>query len=188
MKKVRRVLQTAVEGYLPACVRRRAPMDESSMFGWVVGLSKRWVLFHEIDGDTLWPNGYVALRVKDVRRAALLGDHWDGLWGKVIALRGLVPVPQPDVLLVDLPGLLSSANSAFPLINVLTEDLYPDECYVGRVRKISARSLHLDEMTPAAKWEEKSVRYKLKDITSVEFGGGYLDALWQVSQQESRLA
>jgi hypothetical protein len=104
--------------------------------------------------------------------------------GRALAYRQIEPFPQPDILLVDLPGLLSSANAHFPLVTVLLEYKHPDICYIGRVHKITGKNLWLREISPAARWEIKPSRYKLKHITRVEFGAGYEEALWQVSEHE----
>lgn len=180
----RRLLGEAAHDQLLARVYTRPAAKNDYLEGYVVGLSDEWVLLNNVDSDTMRANGYSAARVKDVTQVWLLRDRHNDVTGRALALRGVTAVPQPDLLLVDLPGLLSSADAHFPLVTVHLENKLPGTCYIGRVTKLTRKGAWLREITPAATWESAPTRYPLKHITRVAFGGGYEEALWQVSEHE----
>ena len=51
---------------------------------------------------------------------------------------------------------------------------------IGRVVSIVSGKLSLLEIEPGAVWEETPTRYSLEEITRVDFGGDYEDALYLV--------
>lgn len=151
--------------------------------GYVVGLSERFVLIHRLDPN-LFLNGYTALRVGDVKKPRALSDA-DFFALRALTLRGEHAVPQPDILLLDLPGLLSSASTHFPLVSLHCDKILPNTCFIGRVKALTGKHVTLSEIDPSARWRYTR-RFKLKNITRVDFGGGYEDALWRVSEYERR--
>jgi hypothetical protein len=42
------------------------------------------------------------------------------------------------------------------------------------------------DIDPDANWD-RSYRRKISDLTKVDFGGGYEDALWRVAKKENRI-
>lgn len=57
-------------------------------------------------------------------------------------------------------------------------------CFIGRVEKLTKKKLTLKEIDAAARWE-KTRRSQFKNITHVDFGGAYEDALILVAEYES---
>jgi hypothetical protein len=53
----------------------------------------------------------------------------------------------------------------------------PDIGQIGRVVSVAAGKLSLLEIGPSAVWDETPTQYSLKQITRVDFGGAYEDAL-----------
>ncbi len=78
-----------------------------------------------------------------------------------------------------------TANEQFPLVTIHRESMDDSVCYIGKVAKFTPKTVTLDKIDPAAEWNE-STRYNLKDITRVDFGGGYENALWEVSEDERK--
>jgi hypothetical protein len=62
-------------------------------------------------------------------------------------------------------------------VTVYRERVKPDTCIIGKVVDISESHLHFLEIGPDAVWEEKPSKTRLSDITRVQFGGGYEEAL-----------
>lgn len=149
------------------------------LFGYVVGVGDDWLLMNLINGDDMRLNGYAAVRLRDIKKARRDTSFAD----RAVRLRGDRPAEQLDILLFDLPGLLSSADAHFSLINIQTEKKRPDECYIGRISRLTSKRLRLEEIDPKARWRYTR-RYRLKDITCVQFGSGYEEALWLVSESE----
>ncbi len=178
--KIWRRLNDALYAKLGVAIERKK-IDDWRLRGFVVGLSDEWALLHIVDGNFLRMDGYCAVRVCDITR---ISDD-KGITPRFLELNHEGPVPQPDILLLDLPGLLSSAAAIHPLLHIETEDKYPNECYIGRVVKIGKRNLTLRFIKTDATWRKTPNRYALADITKVQFGDAYNAALWRIAQEET---
>jgi hypothetical protein len=53
---------------------------------------------------------------------------------------------------------------------------------------MTEKTVTLRKIDIEANWVKQPERFRLGDITRVEFGGGYETALWQVAEQDRRLA
>ena len=60
------------------------------------------------------------------------------------------------------------------------EQVDPDVCRIGRVLRVSRGCVSLLEINPDATWDTAPTDYPLKEITEVNFGGDYEDALYLV--------
>jgi hypothetical protein len=66
------------------------------------------------------------------------------------------------------------------LITIHLEETKPDVCYIGRIIDLNSEQLTLLEIDPDAEWDYKPEVFSLREITQVNFGGGYEDALYLV--------
>ena len=162
----------------------RSPEIGDNLEGFVVGVNKRFVLLHTLDPNYINLNGYSTLRMEDIRRFRMRDDS-EFFLNRAFKLKGIEPVPQPEIDLSDISTLLTDANANFPLITVHLEKLDPTTCFIGRVQKLTSKTLLLEEISPAARWEHTR-RYKLKDITRIDFGGAYEAALALVAAHEAQ--
>jgi hypothetical protein len=94
---------------------------------------------------------------------------------------------KPDIDLGSLPALLKSANRLFSLVTIHRERVKPGTCEIGKVINISETHLHFLEIGPDAVWDEKPTKIRLCDITRVDFGGGYEEALHLVGKNPKPL-
>ena len=161
----------------------RKPTDKDFLDGYVVGVLRDFILLHVIDHN-MYLNGYSVIRVQDVKRYRLV-DDWDHFMNKALKLRGESPLPLPQICLNNWRTIFETAQKLFPLLTIHREQMSNDVCYIGKIATISDKAVVLDEIDPAAKWE-RTRRYNFKDITKLDFGGGYEKALWQVSQAQSK--
>lgn len=176
--KIRKILKTALVAGKALQIKRR--YDSFTRYGYPVGLDDDWVLFHQIHADVMTLNGYMAVRLVDLE--TVKADT--GFLMRALTALGERPLPQPEIILTDLPRLLLSANERFPLVTIHPEVRSPDACYIGRVEKMGKNTIHLWEITPEARWRKAINRHPYKDITLVEFGDGYANALWMLGQKE----
>jgi hypothetical protein len=163
----------------------RASLARGWVDGYVVGVSDDFVLMHILDPN-LYLNGYSVLRVGDIADIHILNSA-ESFMDRALKLRGIEPVLQPGIDLTGLPALLESANQHYPLITLHCENLDENICYIGRIRKMAEKKLVLEEINPCAQWERVRC-YKFKDITRVDFGGGYESALALVAEHEASIA
>jgi hypothetical protein len=152
-----------------------SPYEEGSTQGYVLDIGPRFFLLGFVDDDIRF-NGFQCMRLTDVRRLRVPDPYADFI---VAALRkrGEIIRKKPRVGLNTLPELLRSANQLFPLVTIHQERLDLDTCKIGRVIAINKSHVSLLEIGPDAIWDEKPTDVPLREITRVDFGGSYEDAL-----------
>lgn len=160
------------------------PFDPGSIHGYVLDIGPRLFLLGLVD-DNIRFNGFQCMRLSDIRRLCAPDPYADFI---VTALRkrGEIIRRKPRVSLNSLPELLTSANGLFPLVTIHRERVKPDTCEIGRVVGITKIHVSLLEIGPDAIWEEKPTEIALRDITRVDFGGAYEDALHVVGGSPPR--
>jgi hypothetical protein len=173
---LREALQNGEAVRIVRTPKRKLPHWE----GFVVELSDRLVLLHDLDVDHFALNGYKCFRLKDISAGEAIGAS-DQFVGRAVLLRGLEGVTPEDLDLEDLGAVLRSAGERYPLITVHLENDRPEICYVGRVLKVGRRRVTLRLINPDASWD-KVWKFSLDDITRIDFDGGYERMLFQVNQ------
>ena len=147
--------------------------------GYVVGINDTFVLLQYLNSDTVTLSGYIALPLKQVKRVYVVGN--ENFLPRAVANKGIAPQMPLDVIITDFPGLISSANDHYPLITLVCEKKEPSHIYLGRVEQLGNKSVHLRPVDMRGEWVEVR-KFAYKDITRVEFGDGYSEALWRVTQ------
>jgi hypothetical protein len=94
---------------------------------------------------------------------------------------------KPRVSVANLEELLLSADLAFGLVTIHREQADPGVCEIGRVVDISKGQLKLLEINPDASWDNEPKNYRLSEITRVDFGGDYEDALQLIGGPSRRM-
>lgn len=156
----------------------RRPMDRHGLIGFVLGWSDSLTMLHVVSDHLFELNGYSVIRNRDVRR-------WRELDAELFTARALklkrVRAKAPDGVSIETwEALLKSANRAFPLVTIHQERTHKGACYVGRALAFKPQSFALKNLDPDATWAETK-RYRFRDLTMVDFGGRYEDALYRVS-------
>lgn len=74
-------------------------------------------------------------------------------------------------------GPASVGWQGFPVGDVHREQVDPGVCWIGRVQGVDRGRVSLLEIGPDAIWEDTPEEYRIKEITRVNFGGDYENAL-----------
>jgi hypothetical protein len=151
------------------------PYDEDSTHGYVLDIGKKFLLLALI-GDDMRFNGFQCLRLKDVKRLQV-PDPYADFAVAALRKRGQEIRKKPSVDLSNLPDLLISANRLFSLVTIHRGDVKSGCCWIRRLLEVTDKTLFLQEIGPDGVWEKKASRFRLSEITRVEFGGGYEEAL-----------
>jgi hypothetical protein len=151
-------------------IRRSDKID-----GFVVGLGQAWVLMAVLDPN-IDLHGYMGLRLSDVSKVKRRGGP-DTFVGRALAARGEWPPVAVEVDLDSVAGLIKTAADVAPLVTLHIERDDPTVCFIGRPIRFTSRSVRLLEITPQAEWEQSPTKWAFVDITRIEFGGRYEDAL-----------
>ena len=148
------------------------------MRGYVLDVGPRFFLLALVS-DRIWYDGFECLRLSDVRDIKL--DSY-ARFAEVALKRRRERFPRkPRVNLSTVEELLVSASRVFPLVTIHREQVDPAVCWIGRVVGIDRGRVTLLEIRPDATWKRKPTEYRLSEITRVNFGGDYEDALALVS-------
>lgn len=163
-------------------IDRRAVSKELTT-GYLVGLSEQFLMLQLITDDYLL-DGYAVFPLNHIKRYRLV-TKWNRIAARALTARKLGPAVQPKICLDDLASMLTTANQRFPLITIYRERIADDECFIGKVGKMTEKTFELYQIDPGAKFDVAR-RYRFADITQVAFGGEYEKALWLVHEAESK--
>jgi hypothetical protein len=165
---------------------KRKPLDESTLYGFVLACSDTLTLLNILETSSYTLNGYSVIRNQDVSLYAVY-DRPDYYFdSRVLKLKGIKPVAQPEISVANLPDLLTSVDKQYPLTTIHRELLNDQVCNIGRLTGITEKTFTLYELDASAEWFG-SRRYRFADVTRVDFGGGYEEALAMVARPDMRL-
>jgi hypothetical protein len=151
--------------------------------GIVVAQSTRLLLLNIMDPAIIL-DGYAIIFLSDITDASVCYDNAEFI-NMALRLRHQKPFCPKDFRLENLNDAIISASTHAPLITLRRERMHRDSCWIGRVQSIGDKLLTIKSISPAAKFEEDEV-YRLCDLTKVEFGGRYEDALHSVATSHRR--
>jgi len=155
-------------------VRIARRFDDERIRGYVSGVGPRWFLVTLVS-DRLWFDGFECFRVADIKK--LDSDPYATFAEAALKKRKERKPKHSRIRLGSIEEVLLSAGRAFPLVAIHREVKNPDVCQIGRVLGVRKGSVELLEINPGAIWDTTPTRYKLSEITRVNFGGDYEGAL-----------
>ena len=167
-------LARALDTHQPVGVRRWIAGSDR-VDGFVTGVGAAWVALAKLD-DRIRPDGWSLLRLSDIKSVSIDPDP-DCFEIKALRARNLrhhADRHSPRRC----RRLIRSAARADPVITVFVEDDRPDICWIGAVISVGEQTLRLLEIDTQGEWHRRKPRaIDLEDITRIEFGGGYEEAL-----------
>lgn len=141
--------------------------------GFVVAVTDEWVVLQDLDDVHL--DTVVLLRLDHVTKVERHDNH--AYVSRAVAGLG-VPLAEfvcpSDVTTGDLLRLVVE-RAELVCVYLETRDDY--WLLIGRVLRIGKRRLHLHFIGRDGVWSDFTESWKLKDITRIEFGGRYIQAL-----------
>jgi hypothetical protein len=166
-------------------VRIVRELEPGTVDGFVVAAGAKWVVMAVIE-DAIRPGGFQAFRLRDVTG---FGDPAPHAVFKEAALdRKKIKRPEPRIIdLTDAASIMTEAMKTYPLVTVHREVADPEICHVGRVVSVTKQRVSLLEITPDATWEDEPTSHLLSEITRVDFGGPYEEALALVADPKAKV-
>ena len=163
----------------------RDDLSDDLLRGFVIVANKELVMIQNLsDGVTL--DGYTVVRTEDINRFREADADLEEFYLTALQIRGQKPSPVEGLSVESIAALLETVAGPFPLATIYNERRDSEECIIGQVVAVRDGEMALLGIDPAAEWDEDPDVYKLKDITRVEFGGSYEEALWLVAEKRSR--
>jgi hypothetical protein len=129
--------------------------------------------------DSVHLDGYCVIRIADVTKIELR-PRYRSFYNRALRVRRERPRVPHGIDLGSVGCVIRSARTKFPLLTLHREAISRDTCSIGTVQQLTEKSIILRWLTPDAAWSGDSPRYRLTDITLIEFGGDYEDALARV--------
>jgi hypothetical protein len=155
----------------------RASIEEGHASGYIVGLGPTFFALELID-DGIRYDGFLCLRYADVSECQS-PDQYEEFLKKALAARGLKREAF-DLDLSSVGALIVTGAARYPLVSIHTEDDDAEACWIGRLSEINEERVLLREIDPSGVWDETPTPYALSEITRVDFGGAYEEALYLV--------
>jgi hypothetical protein len=156
-------------------VRFASALDRGTVNGYVLDIGPQFFLIALVS-DGLRPNGYQCYRLADIRKLRV-PDKFAQFHEAVLKKRGIRFPKKPRVDVSSIEKLLQTANRAFPLITIHREKVDASACWIGRVVDLGRGRVTLLEIGPDASWHDELETYRLSEITRVDFGGDYENAV-----------
>ena len=163
-------------------VRFRRPLEPGTVNGYVLDIGPQFFLLALIS-DGIRPNGFQCFRLTDIRNLRV-SHKYAQFHEAVLKKRGIKFPKKPRASVRSLADLLLSANKAFPLVTIHREKAEPSTCEIGRVVEVRKGRVTLLEIGPDAVWDDRLETYRLNEITRVDFGGDYENALHLVGGEK----
>lgn len=173
-------LRSAMERGLTVEIDREKLTDDTIQ-GYIVAADDNLVVIHNLS-DSITLDGYTVVRSEDITRFREADADIHEFYLRALELRKQQPEAPESLQLGSIESVLSSVHQGFDLVTVHTEKIDDEVCYIGQVVDVSGGELLLIELDAAAWWADEPDRYRLKDITRIDFGGQYEQALWLVSE------
>jgi hypothetical protein len=151
--------------------------EKPSIRGYVLDMGPRFFLLSLVS-DRIRFDGFECFRVADVK--GIRPDPYNAFVESALKRRGERRPKKPRVNVKSIQDLLLSAGRAFPLVTIHREQVDPDVCWIGRVLGVERGRVALLEINPDATWDDNPTEFKLSEITRVNFGGDYENALFLV--------
>lgn len=153
----------------------RSGLEDGWADGYLVETGAEFFAIHLVDkGIRL--DGFNCLRYSDVTSVDLPAPH-AGFIDRVLELRGDCVADSFPFDLTSVGALLRSAGRAYPIVTLHLELKDPDVCFIGEVLSVSDDQVTIRSITPDAEWMDDEDTYVLSDISRVDFGGAYEEAL-----------
>lgn len=142
-----------------------------SVTGYVVAVGRRWALLAQVGDATL--DGWIAVRLRDVRTVRRAKNRISAEYAPTQP--GWPPVPPDGIVLDDVRSVLTTMAEQAPVIGI--EATKPSGVlWIGRLTGVHGRWFGLQDVLHDGTWRGP-LGYRLRRVTTVEFGGRYLTAV-----------
>lgn len=142
--------------------------------GFVLDASSDWIVLHRLaDGAHL--DDVVMVRRKDVSRVWFRDD--DAYHHRAITGLGVEVASYDGAGRETTKDLLEAPTANGTIVALHMEGLVGEPLVVGRILKMRTKSLDFHYVGRDGRWAKDTERWRYRDITRIELGGRYLDAL-----------
>jgi hypothetical protein len=173
MSKVRRrLVKSLSDGRIATVVRDAFEINMTD--GFVIALTDDWLVMHALD-DGVYLDDIVILRLRDVSRVWFRDD--DAYHHRAIAGLGRRAATFECEDSPSASQLLSATSARADIFAIHLEGLDGEPMFIGRLVDLRKKSFDFHYVGRDGVWANEVDRIKHRDITRIEVGGRYLEAL-----------
>ena len=158
---------------------KRENIDPESLYGFVGALSSDFVALSIIDSNCRFDGA----RVFETEEVTFL--EWDTTYlknrSRVLEESPTSPLPLADLELASWESVIRSAAAIQPVMTFHRDRADSGSCYIGTNVQVESEYLRADEISFDGV-VDGNFALRLSDITQIEFGDGYAQALWQMAR------
>lgn len=155
-------------------VRLTRRFEDTYIRGYVLAVGPSHFLLALVS-DRLWFDGFECFRIKDLKN--IEPDPYRTFAEAALKKRGLRRPRTPRLAMDTTKSILESTGAISPLVTIHREEAAVDVCHVGKVVATNRTQVALLEIGPDARWDRTASMHALREITRINFGGSYEDAL-----------
>lgn len=141
--------------------------------GFVVALGERWLTMLVVENGCSYA-GFVWMRRADVK--SVVPAPYAKFVKAALRLRKARKPRAPRASLATTSALLASLRSQ-ALVTVTREIADRNVCEIGKVVSVGRSTFEMLEITPGAKWRPSTTRLRTSEVTRIDVGGAYENAL-----------
>jgi hypothetical protein len=156
-------------------VKFTRPFEDGWVQGYVLDIGPCFFLVALVSDD-IWFNGFQCFRLSDVRELEV-PYKYAAFAEAALRKRGERLPKKPRVRMTSLEELLLSAGRAFGVVSIHREHVDPHWIDIGRVVCVAKGRAEFLRIKPDANWDDEPNSYRLSEITRIDFGGDYENAL-----------
>lgn len=175
-------LVRALEDGALVTLRQNIPGSDR-VTGVIVGIGARWLAMAIVANEFDW-DGWALIPLRSVRSCRRReSEPWGRFVNAVQKHRGTSIPLLPDLSLDDSAELIRSAAANFPVITVARDYARPGIVWIGVARVLDEQTVALRSVDPSGNWTDVPKLIDIADITRIDVGGDYEDALWIASRE-----
>jgi len=153
----------------------RSAFEHDDEIGYVVAMGTDLFVLLRV-ADNIRFDGFSVLRIADVNDVEVPHEH-DEFVESALRLRGETVDEPPEIDLSDWMTEVRSAGRLGEVITLHSEERDAGICQIGHIRSVNDENVTLVEIDPDADWYEEPTTIAIADLTRIDVGGSYEEAL-----------
>jgi len=154
--------------------------EESSLSGYVCGISESLVALHVINDD-LFLNGVSVLRLEDIENVNIPDEREQDFFYIVLDSLGCQQKLESKIAVENIETVLHNLGITHQLITIFREVYDPDVCNVGKFENVENARVYIREVSTIGEWYSDITAYPTAEITRVDAGDQYAQGLARVA-------
>lgn len=159
------------------------PLNDLHSWGFVIACNETFTLINYFDRDTYSLDGYSIFYNEDVSEYWVHTSEENYLETKYIKLKGIKPKPIRSFKMENISTIIESISKSFSVMKIYRDRLAGDAAVIGKAVELKEKTFQLLGIRNDAVWKELPSRFRLGDITRIDFDTKYEKILLEVAAE-----